>query len=1114
MKCTKYIFRIHITRLHPCNIILIALFSLFFSDLNAQCNNNFYDSGGASNNYSNYEDFTITHTVASGYQVKMSFNDFDLESGYDFLRVYDGPTTSSTLIGTYSGSSIPSDIIASGNELTVRFTSDYSIVDEGFDYEITRVKTYQISADTDDMEERADGGLEWGSSDLELTQESSIQEIGLRFTNIDLVQGTSLESAYLTFHADESDSESTVLLFHGELIANSPTFSNSNKVSTRTVTSADVTWSSVPSWSTGNYYTSPNIKDLIQEVTSLPGWSVGNALSIIITGTGKRVAESHEGNGTPVTLVVEECVGCKEIGEWKLDDNANDSSPFGNNGTEVGNPTYTPGIIGSAIDLDGSGDYVNLGNPAELQMTGNMTISMWINPDNFNQRMNPFAKAYGGIGTITQEVDGDLSFFWGSSGANASPFSFIRTNTPLQSNTWTHIALVKDYTNNEIKWYINGVEDASQTLSMLTVAGSLDYYLGTGYTTDYDGQIDEFKLYDCALTPAEVAELYSVESSTCDITIRALGNCGGEQITLVLDGTNVATYTLTTSYQDFVYNGFKDGQTVAIAFTDGNNGCDLNARIDYVIVDQQTLHTEVVGAHSNTSCNSGEWLYCTGSVSFGTRYCNIVEICNNGLDDDGDGFIDCLDGDCADSLNCDFDPDVCYLIADGSGDSSTGDLFYTFNHQTGAVTLVGPTGTSDIEAMAINIKDELIYACSRDSLGIISAATGLFIPISTDMGEVDGAEGLVDARSFDGMTFDTLNNLIWATIRREGGSDGLPDDLLLQINPATGMPVQDAFGTDVDYLVVPTNEHDIDDIAMDDNGVLYAISNYGSSGRQRLGIINQTTGAFTEIGDYGIEDVESLMFTAAGQMLATTGKSGVHKNSLYSINTATGTAYLVGPLSPAVDVEGCECINGDFVSLVIGDKVWEDLDTDGIQDIDEPGVRNVVVNLLYPDDSPVLDKDNNPMTTITDINGNYYFGGLDGGDYVVEFILPSGASFTSQNVGGDDALDSDVGSNGKTNVITLAPSIFNFDIDAGMINSGTPTRTCADEVELLVAVDSSYILRYDEYTGALIDTFIYAPGELLTDMIIGPDDYLYVSSRDHDKIRKYNLKNWSINPGL
>jgi len=41
----------------------------------------------------------------------------------------------------------------------------------------------------------------------------------------------------------------------------------------------------------------PNLAAVIQEIVNRPGWASGNALAIIVTGTGRRVAESY--NGVP-----------------------------------------------------------------------------------------------------------------------------------------------------------------------------------------------------------------------------------------------------------------------------------------------------------------------------------------------------------------------------------------------------------------------------------------------------------------------------------------------------------------------------------------------------------------------------------------------------------------------------------------------------------------------------------------------------------------------------------------------------------------------------------------------------------------------------------------------
>lgn len=452
--------------------------------------------------------------------------------------------------------------------------------------------------------------------------------------------------------------------------------------------------------------------------------------------------------------------------------------------------------------------------------------------------------------------------------------------------------------------------------------------------------------------------------------------------------------------------------------------------------------------------------------------------------------------------------DVCYLISDGAGEgSTTPDTFYTFNHTNGAVTPIGPTGTLNIEAMAYDTVNQIIYTADDDDFGTIDITTGVFTAINTNMGSLNGAEGSNNINGLDGMTYDYVNNIIWATERASSNNnDGLPDDLLLKIDPITGMPLANGFGAGIGYLTITTNEHDLDDVAMAADGTLYAISNYGSSGNQRLGIINTTTGAFTEIGDYGVEDVESLTFTATGQLLATTGEDGDHKNRLYSIDAATATATFIGSIEPAHDVEACDCSFGNLSNLQIGDKVWADLNNNGLQDIDEPGLKDVKVNLLAENGSAFLDNANNPMTTTTDIYGLYNFAGLVAGNYIVEFELPTGTSFAIKDAGSDDAKDSDAdGITGRTGMITLAGSINNLEADAGILNANVTVRDCTNDGELFVLdEDGAVLLRYNSTTGALIDTFIHGFIQPM-EMIIGNDNYLYISDRGFRQIRRYSL---------
>jgi hypothetical protein len=109
----------------------------------------------------------------------------------------------------------------------------------------------------------------------------------------------------------------------------------------------------------------------------------------------------------------------------------------------------------------------------------------------------------------------------------------------------------------------------------------------------------------------------------------------------------------------------------------------------------------------------------------------------------------------------------------------------------------------------------------------------------------------------------------------------------------------------------------------------------------------------------------------------------------------------------------------------IGDFVWKDLNSDGIQDAGEPGVPAVVVTLTKPDASTVV--------TETDANGAYLFSNLPAGSYSVSFETPVGYVPTIANEEtADEATDSDpVG--GVVTPIALAAGQNLTTVDAGFI---------------------------------------------------------------------------------
>jgi len=169
-------------------------------------------------------------------------------------------------------------------------------------------------------------------------------------------------------------------------------------------------------------------------------------------------------------------------------------------------------------------------------------------------------------------------------------------------------------------------------------------------------------------------------------------------------------------------------------------------------------------------------------------------------------------------------------------------------------------------------------------------------------------------------------------------------------------------------------------------------------------------------------------FTPADRMsidivMTPAGNDGGDVYENVTAGRAQGVTQPVGPAAREIVV----------IESSVGDVVWEDLDADGVQDADEPGVPGFPVALTG------TDLDGNPvsLSTTTDADGKYSFTDLASGRYTVTFDpngLGSDSVFTQQNGGADDALDSDGDVvTGQTAEFALAPDSDDPTWDQGLV---------------------------------------------------------------------------------
>ena len=205
----------------------------------------------------------------------------------------------------------------------------------------------------------------------------------------------------------------------------------------------------------------------------------------------------------------------------------------------------------------------------------------------------------------------------------------------------------------------------------------------------------------------------------------------------------------------------------------------------------------------------------------------------------------------------------------------------------------------------------------------------------------------------------------------------------------------------------------------------YVVSNTGSTYLKDVAVTDDKLGPIGTI---------ALLAPGASRTLTATA---VLTEDTTNVGTATGTpADSNGdPIPGASDVTDDDdaTVAVNTALAVIGDRVWNDMDGNGIQDEGEMGVYGITVNLLD-------DEGNLVATTKTDAAGNYLFTDVEPGTYSIEFVVGQW-EVTLANCGSDDAIDSDADATGRTETFTVARGDELLTIDCGL-RKGVPPGIC------------------------------------------------------------------------
>jgi len=95
------------------------------------CNYVLLDNGGT-NNYVDNANGILSLSPLLGTKVCLKFSAFEIESTFDYVEIYDGPTPNAPLLGRYTGFTLPPDVCSSGPALCIKQVSDDVVNYSGF----------------------------------------------------------------------------------------------------------------------------------------------------------------------------------------------------------------------------------------------------------------------------------------------------------------------------------------------------------------------------------------------------------------------------------------------------------------------------------------------------------------------------------------------------------------------------------------------------------------------------------------------------------------------------------------------------------------------------------------------------------------------------------------------------------------------------------------------------------------------------------------------------------------------------------------------------------------------------------------------------------------------
>src|SRR6266446_866464 len=262
-----------------------------------------------------------------------------------------------------------------------------------------------------------------------------------------------------------------------------------------------------------------------------------------------------------------------------------DASGNGNTGTIVNATWATAGKYGHALSFNGTNARVDINDAAALHLTTAMTLEAWVNPSVVSNAWRDLV--YKGNDNYYLMATTDHSSLPGGGIISGGTYAETFGTTILATNTWTHLAATYDGTT--LRLYVNGVQVSSvaKTGTILTSTNPLQLGGDSIYGQYFQGMLDEVRVYNVALTAAQVqADLNTPISqdtqpptAPTNLTATASGNTIALNWTASTDNVGVSGYRV--ERQDPGSTSFVQIGTTTTATTYNDTGLAANSTYSY-----------------------------------------------------------------------------------------------------------------------------------------------------------------------------------------------------------------------------------------------------------------------------------------------------------------------------------------------------------------------------------------------------------------------------------------------------------------------------------------------------------------------------------------------------